>query len=154
MQRHLIADKVKSINNYITAYDATFPNSIILNLPEDKVISLTDSEIEFVDGIDTFEIIDGQHRLEGFKEYSNEDFEVIISIFINLSKEQQKRIFTTINTEQTKVDPSHSLYLELNDSLYTPRKIVAQISVTFNTDIKSPWRNRIKIGRASCWERV
>ncbi len=129
----------------IRTYDATFPSSIILNITDDFIVSRNHNEIEIKKTAKTFSIIDGQHRLEGFRNYKNDDFEVIVSIFINLSKELQSRIFTTINSEQTKVDPSISLYLERNDSLYTPRKVVAQIASTFSTDIKSPWNGKIKL---------
>jgi DGQHR domain-containing protein len=145
IQRKLNESKVKNIEGYLTAYDATFPSSIILNVDKEKVVSQTDKHLELLKDKNTFSIIDGQHRLNGFRNYRDKEFEVIVSIFIGLSKEQQARIFTTINSEQSKVDPSISLFLEKNDSFYTPRKIVTQITSTFNTDYKSPWKGRIKL---------
>lgn len=147
-QRQIIEEKVESIENYLTAYDATFPNSIILNVNKTNIINISDDEIELYKKEDTFTIIDGQHRLEGFRDNNYNGFELVVSIFINLSKQEQSRIFATINTEQTKVDSSQGLYLEMNENLYTPRKVVAQIASMFHTDNQSPWHGRIKlIGR-------
>lgn len=145
IQRRLNENKVQNIEDYLSAYDATFPTSIVLNVDNIHIIKESDNELILDKNESTFSIIDGQHRLQGFRKYKDSSFEVIVSIFINLSKEQQARIFTTINSEQTKVDPSISFYLEKDDKLYTPRKIVAQISSTFNIDNKSPWRGKIKL---------
>ncbi|MDN4074925.1 DGQHR domain-containing protein [Fictibacillus terranigra] len=146
IQRKLNENKVKSIEGYLTAYDATFPTSIILNINKDKLVSLSENEMIITESESTFSIIDGQHRLQGFRNYkNNQEFEVIVSIYINLNREQQSRIFTTINSEHTKVDPSISFYLEKNDTSYTPRKIAAQIAATFNIDTKSPWKGKIKL---------
>jgi DGQHR domain-containing protein len=145
IQRRLNENKVQSIEDYLSAYDATFPTSIVLNVDSKHIIQKSDDELILHKSDITFSIIDGQHRLQGFRKHKDSDFEVIVSIFINLNKEQQARIFTTINSEQTKVDPSISFYLEKDDKFYTPRKIVAQIASTFNIDNKSPWNGKIKL---------
>ncbi|QPW51913.1 DGQHR domain-containing protein (plasmid) [Bacillus thuringiensis] len=145
IQRPLNEDKVRSIEDYLNAYDATFPTSIVLNVTNDYIIQQSHEEMVLRKNKNTFSIIDGQHRLQGFRYSTDFDFEVIVSIFVDLSKEQQARVFATINSEQTKVDPSISFYLEKNDNLYTPRKIVAQIASTFNIDNKSPWKGKIKL---------
>lgn len=145
IQRTINESKVKSIEDYLTSYDASFPNSIILNINYDKVLSIDEDELIVVSSEDTFQIIDGQHRLEGFRKMFNIRFDLVVSIFIGLSEKEQARIFTTINSEQTKVNPSIEVYHHANDDFYTPRKVAANIAILFGTEIGSPWRNAIKI---------
>lgn len=143
-QRSLTEAKVKSIENYLESYDATFPNSIILNVSKDDV-SIRESRMIIKKRQNVFKIVDGQHRLAGFRSYQGEAFEVVVTIFIDLSDEEQARVFSTINSEQTKVDPSLSLYLSTTEDYYTPRKMVVELAAIFNTDFKSPWYRKIKI---------
>lgn len=144
LQRSLNRNKVEKIQRYLKLKDATFPNSIILNIPKDKVTEVSDNQLEITVDENSFSIIDGQHRLEGLKNFSG-DFELAISIFIGLSKEEQSRIFVTINSEQTKVNPSLSVYQESEDYLLTPRKFASQLAIYFATDPKSKWYKEIKI---------
>lgn len=146
VQRNLIESKVKRIESYLSYKNSTFPNSIILNISSDKVIDINDDYIEFIDSKDTFEIIDGQHRLAGFRNIKDKDidFELVVSIFINLSQNDMHRMFATINTEQTKVDPSRNLFVEYKDIYKTPRKIAVELAITFNIDKESPWNGKIK----------
>lgn len=145
IQRQLIPKKVKQITAYLKSKEATFPNSIILNVDKDHVISANDDSLILVDDESTFTIIDGQHRLEGLKNSNLTNFDVVLSIFVDLELNEQSRVFVTINTEQTKIDPSFGLYQELNDPLYTPRKMVVKLTELFNYDINSPWHKMIKL---------
>ena len=145
IQRELRKDKVESIKRYLVSKDATFPNSIILNLPQSNLISTSPTEITFKNAPNTFSILDGQHRLEGFRENNVEDFELIVTIFIDLDLSQQADIFSTINSEQTKVDSSLNLHLELNSKVYTPKKMMVEIAESFNNFKDSPWFDMIKM---------
>ncbi len=145
IQREIKTQKVKNIKDYLTAIDATIPNSIILNITSDKIIEKNSNTITIKNTRDTFTIIDGQHRLKGFEAAIDIDFDLSITFFIDLPKEDQIRVFVTINSEQTKVDPSISFYQESKDKFFTPRKMVADLSIMFATDLDSPWRNKIKL---------
>jgi len=145
IQRELKREKVLQIKNYLSSVDATFPNSIIVNTISDYVISKTDTEIELSVDENTFTIIDGQHRVEGFRENEAHNFELILAIFIDLKLDQQANIFSTINSQQTKVDPSLNLNLELNSEVYTPKKMMIEIAQSFNYDNNSPWYNSIRM---------
>lgn len=145
IQRELKEEKVKQIKKYLSTNKATFPNSIILNTEEKYVISKTNNSIELEINEDTFSIIDGQHRVEGFRNNPIENFNLIISILIDLKLDEQAEIFTTINSQQTKVDPSHNLNLELESIVYTPIKMMIEVSQSFNYDKESPWFNSIKL---------
>ncbi len=147
IQRELKEEKVKQIKKYLSTNKATFPNSIILNTEEKYVIAKTDNSIELEISEYTFSIIDGQHRVEGFRDNPIENFNLIISILIDLKVDEQAEIFTTINSQQTKVDPSHNLNLELESTVYTPIKMMIEIAQSFNYDKESPWFNSIKLLR-------
>jgi len=103
IQRILNKTRINEIKSYISTADASFPNSIILNLKTDKIISLIEANnIEsltkdqaktFLFNIklesDTFSVIDGQHRLFSFDENSCKDFYLPITFFIDLSEEDK-----------------------------------------------------------------
>jgi len=148
VQRDLRKDKVTQVKNYLTSIDATFPNSIILNTTSSSVISESDDYLEFNVDPNTFTIIDGQHRVEGFKDANNDlksDFELIVTIFKDLSNDKQSKIFTIINSTQTKVDPTLYYNLELNRKEYTPAKMMTEIAQSFNYDSNSPLFKVIKL---------
>ena len=149
IQRELKEEKVKQIKKYLSTNKATFPNSIILNTEEKYVINKNDNNIELEINENTFSIIDGQHRVEGFRDNPIDNFKLIVSIFIDLKSDEQAEIFTTINSQQTKVDPSHNLNLELESKVYTPIKMMIEIAQSFNYDSESPWHNNIKLLRNS-----
>lgn len=145
IQRELRPEKVKQIRNYLSTIDSTFPNSIIVNTTSEKVLNETEETLELYVEETTFTIIDGQHRVEGFRENIVENFELIIAIYKDLEISQQANIFSTINSQQTKVDPSHNLNLELNRNVYTPIKMMIEIAQSFNFDEESPWYNNIRL---------
>lgn len=145
IQRELNSEKIKQIRSYLTSNDATFPNSIIVNVNTKSIANENDNILELLINEDTFTIIDGQHRVEGFRDNEIDDFELILAIFKDLKTDQQANIFSTINSEQTKVDPSLNLNLELNNKVYTPKKMMIEIAQSMNYDKESPWFNNIKM---------
>lgn len=145
IQRDLRPEKVTQIRNYLSTRDATFPNSIIVNTTSNFVINETETKLTLEINDSTFTIIDGQHRVEGFRENNVANFEFIIAIFKDLAIEQQANIFSTINSQQTKVDPSHNLSLELDSKVYTPVKMIIEVAQSFNFDKESPWVNNIRL---------
>lgn len=145
IQRELRRDKVSQIKSYLTSVDATFPNSIIVNTTSEFLTEVTETTIELIIDENTFTIIDGQHRVEGFRDNDHENFELIVAIFKDLKIDQQASIFSTINSEQTKVDPSLNLNLELNSKVLTPKKMMIEQAQSFNYDKDSPWFDSIKM---------
>lgn len=145
IQRNLNEKKIRSLQDYLESPDATFPNSIILNVDKNYILSQTKSSLTLKYTKETFSVIDGQHRLESFRDLYDTDFELVVSIFLGLSIEEQARIFITINSEQTKVNPSVQIFQELHDKVYTPRKMAANIAILFAKDFDSPWLNKIKL---------
>jgi len=95
IQRDLSQARVPKIRKYIETVDASFPNAIILNLDSSFLSSKPgrtksdcsdDDYIFFEVSIDenAFKIIDGQHRLSGFKGADVGDFDLLIAFFIDL----------------------------------------------------------------------
>jgi len=60
VQRELDKSRVSSIEDYLESLDATFPNSIILNIDKKYVIDRNDNMLEIEVTPNTFSIIDGQ----------------------------------------------------------------------------------------------
>lgn len=145
IQRDLRPEKVAQIKKYLSTINATFPNSIIVNTTSEFVKSESENILELEVSDSTFTIIDGQHRLEGFRDNDVPNFELIVAVFKDLNIGQQAEIFSTINSQQTKVDPSHNLSLELDSNVYTPIKMMIEIAQSFNFDAESPWYNNIRL---------
>ncbi|KAF2518937.1 DGQHR domain-containing protein [Flavobacterium salilacus subsp. salilacus] len=145
IQRELKAEKVNQIKAYLTTTDATFPNSIIVNTESKYVSDETDDILQLIVNDSTFTLIDGQHRVEGFRDNLKNNFELIIAIFKDLKIDQQANIFSTINSQQTKVDASHNLSLELDSKIYTPIKMMIEIAQMFHFAKDSPWYNNIRL---------
>lgn len=77
-----------------------------------------------------------------------EDFEIIVSFFIDPTLDYQAMVFSTINRTQTKVpeDLVYSLFgLSKSDS---PQKTALEIILALNASEKSPLFNRVKISGA------
>ncbi len=145
IQRELREDKVRQIKSYLSSIDATFPNSIIVNTTSNFIESETDNHLTLRIDDATFTIIDGQHRVEGFRGNPINNFELIVAIYKDLKIDQQANIFSTINSQQTKVDPSLNLNLELNSKYYTPTKMMIEIAQSLNFDQDSPWADNIRV---------
>lgn len=145
IQRPLRQDKVNEIKKYLSTQKATFPNSIIVNVKKEYVVKQSETELEIEYREDAFTIIDGQHRLYGFEGYNGSKFELILTIFIGLEVQLQSEVFSIINSQQTKVDPSLNINLELQNKYDNPQKKIVQIAQTFNSDPKSAWFQQIRM---------
>lgn len=157
IQRGLSQTRLKEIGSYIETVDASFPNSIILNLRSANIVKQdtldavdcnADGRIvcfEIKMGEETFQIIDGQHRLAGFTDNNSAGFDLIVAFFIDLPVEEQAYLFSTINLTQTKV--SKSLVYDLFDLSQTrsPQKTAHLVAKAMNSDPDSPLYHRLKL---------
>lgn len=143
IQRELRTNKVNEISTYVESPHATFPNTIILNLNKKSLVSETENELVVRVDKDAFSIIDGQHRIEGLKK-SGESFDLAVSIFVDLPIHLQSEVFVTINTEQTKVNPSIAIIQYSQDTLLTPRKFASELAISFGINKGSVWEQKIK----------
>ncbi|MEZ9217241.1 DGQHR domain-containing protein [Vibrio cyclitrophicus] len=159
IQRPLSDVRTKTITKYISGPESTFPNSIILSIARKYV--KWDSEgrklnIEFKDVNEArriAKILDGQHRISGFNEGNlifiddddvQQDFELIVTIFVEADISTQANIFATVNLAQTKVNRSLVYDLESLARSRSPEKTCHDIAVILNRTKGSPFYKRIK----------
>lgn len=169
-QRKLDLNKrVKEITNYIQGVDFAFPNSIIIAANytdkgivednEEKRWRITTDDIghlTLVIPTDTklASIIDGQHRLEGFKN-TNEEFQkktqLLVSVYFDLPNPYQAYLFATINYNQKPVDKSLALEqfgFQTNvtpSNTWSPELLSVFFAKKLNIDQDSPFKGRIKM---------
>lgn len=150
IQRELVPRRVKEIKQYVSNIDATFPTSVILavamrHATYDERHRLMTLQRE--GGVAT--IIDGQHRIAGLEGFAN-DFDLNVTIFVDMELEDQAMTFATINIKQTKV--SRSLVYDLYEfqKARSPQKTCHNIARLLNREPASPFYGRIKIlGKAT-----
>lgn len=143
IQRDLRKDRIKQIHSFIYEKEyATFPNTFIISVSDDTLYEDGILRIPLRD--DEAYILDGQHRLSGF-DNNEEEFEIIVSVFIGLSKFYQAMIFANINGEQVKVNKSLVRSLYWFSEFRTPEMVTYTIVKFLNEQDNSPWNNKIKM---------
>jgi DGQHR domain-containing protein len=157
IQRRINRKRIRQIEQYVRTVDATFPTSIILSVSGDCATynpgarTLTLSNYHDPDAPERTvlykaiaKVIDGQHRIEGLKEYEGVPFELNVSIFVDLDVAEEGYIFSTVNLAQTKV--SKSLAYDLFDlaKSKSPQKLSHNIAVALDQNKDSPFFKRIK----------
>ncbi|HEY0076313.1 MAG TPA: DGQHR domain-containing protein [Abditibacteriaceae bacterium] len=145
IQRELSKERQVEISEYITKVDSAFPNSFIISVKQDDVVSYEDDLLRIKAHDKAASIIDGQHRLSGFTADTIQKFDLIVSIFIDLPIEDQAMLFATINLKQTRVNPSLVYDLFEETKLRSPQKTCHDIAKAMNADEASPLYRRIKI---------
>lgn len=111
IQRKLVRRKVIQVGRYLDSDLAIFPNSIILNLNSKYLLNVSETQLIIDDSSKVFKIIDGQHRVKAFGE-TKVDFDILVSIFVDLPQHKMSDIFKTINSTQKPLEPS--LYQRIN----------------------------------------
>lgn len=148
IQRPLSTSRVTEISKYVNLVDATFPTSIILHIQErdiefDEKKSIL--KVPFKDNI--AKVLDGQHRIAGLEGFNGKgrDFQINVTIFVEMELEDQAIVFATINKTQTKVNKS--LVADLFDFAKhrSPQKTAHVIVRALNQKQGSPFKDKIKI---------
>jgi DGQHR domain-containing protein len=157
IQRPLVPKRVREIGTYVNTADACFPTSIILAIQgvcatydKDTNQMELSNYLEPSEGEepiyyrDIAKVLDGQHRIEGLRDFIGESFEVNVSIFIDADIADQAYIFSTVNLTQTKVN--RSLAYDLFDlaKSRSPQKTCHNIAVALDQSDGSPFFERIK----------
>lgn len=172
-QRETDNDRIKKITRYTETVDACFPNSIILgaNYTEDgRLVEDPDSEdtndrirwrVEEENGsyflvIPTEKalasIIDGQHRLFGFKNSENKSMHLLCSVYLDLPMPYHAQIFASINMNQVKVDKNriYNLFqfqLESGSSdTWSPETLAVYFARVLSEETTSPLNKKIRLG--------
>ncbi len=169
IQRELTGRRLTEIAKYVSYSDATFPASIVLSIKSIDNITGEKNIIDYEDGILTLtkndriaQIIDGQHRVFGIQKFIENNgvfndtfqFDLIVSLFIDIDPDSESMIFSTINKAQTKVNKS--LVYDLYDLAKTrsPQRTAHNIVKLLDEKEGSPFNGMIKrLGVANDSER-
>jgi DGQHR domain-containing protein len=96
---------------------------------------------------DIAKVLDGQHRIAGLRHYEKpgSQFQIVVSIYIDMELEDQAIVFATINKEQKNV--SNSLVADLFDfaKSRSPQKTAHNVARALNDKVGSPFYQKIKI---------
>ncbi|MEP7319004.1 MAG: DGQHR domain-containing protein [Panacibacter sp.] len=173
-QRLLNKGRAKKLADYIVAgqetKDAFLPTSIFLATNKNIAFNPNYNTIEIdIDEIGPFNVVDGQHRVEGLKMAADKDsrvleFEVPVNIAINLSEIEQMCHFLIVNTTQKSVEEGVAQRIRarltksmgVDDTPNLPKWIFNSVQkgedekalqyVDFlNGDKDSPWHNKIRM---------
>ncbi len=173
-QRLLNKGRAKKLADYIVAgqetRDAFLPTSIFIATDKNISFNPSNNTIEIdINEVGPFNIVDGQHRVEGLKMAVEKDkrvleFEVPVNIAINLSEIEQMCHFLIVNTTQKSVEEGVAQRIRarltramgVDDTPNLPKWIFTSVQkgedekalqyIDFlNTDRESPWRNKIRM---------
>jgi DGQHR domain-containing protein len=157
IQRPLIQNRVDELKQYVRTVDACFPTAVIVAIssrcadfdPNTNRLRLRNDPNPEGDTEPTYyrniaKVLDGQHRIAGLLDYPGDDFEVNVSIFIDIDLEDQAYIFSTVNLAQTKVNKSLAYDLSELSRSHSPQKTCHNIAVALDQVKASPFFQRIK----------
>jgi len=177
-QRVLDTTRTKRLADYILKAwkdkDAFLPTSIFLATDKDISFDKDKNEITFeVERVCPFNVVDGQHRVQGLIEAAMEnpeiqEFELIANIAVNLDMVTQMCHFLIVNTTQKAVNKGVeqqiisrlSNMVGFEDTPTLPKWIQNQVNkgddrdalgivYYLNTEIDSPWYKKIKMANKS-----
>jgi DGQHR domain-containing protein len=150
-QRDLNEGRVAELEKYVTTTDACFPTSVILDISSEHVeFDPKRKKLKIEKSREVAKIIDGQHRIAGLENYNGADFNVNVTIFIDMDLEDQAMVFATINLKQTKVTKSLAYDLYEYSKNRSPQKTCHNIVKLLNFKDGSPFYKRVKIlGKAT-----
>lgn len=157
IQRPLRQDRVDQLQSYVRTVDACFPTAVILAVDsrsanfDSTTNKLTlrndpnpDGDLDPIYYRNIAKVLDGQHRIAGLMGYEKDDFEVNVSIFVDIDIEDQAYIFSTVNLAQTKVNRSLAYDLSELTKTPSPQKTCHNIAVALDQLTSSPLHHRIK----------
>jgi DGQHR domain-containing protein len=107
-QRQLSKPRADDIAKYLDQGVGSIPTNIVLSAQEDAKLKYNrrNKTISFERLDKSFLVLDGQHRLWGYQiclERFKKDHRVPLSIYENLSRTEETRLFIDINTKQVGV---------------------------------------------------
>lgn len=157
-QRIITKDRIQSISNFFNnSKNLMLPNPVIIVFDEDddiqKKIKYRNNELYFPTSYCSAWIIDGQHRIYGFKDHpkykdwipnEDEDFKIPVVVFMEMSKIEQNKTFLNINYYQKRIDAVlfndlSTIIQDLTHEITWPSLLVSELNKI------EPWKNRIKI---------
>ena len=101
------------------------PSSIVMNVRK-KTLKFKNNKLLIGDDA-VFYIVDGQHRLEGLRQYKKNGYEVPVTILENLENYQEAAQFLIINSTQKRVDPQLQLRVLFKTDELGLNKLIKEI---------------------------
>lgn len=167
IQRKISPARVGELRDYVRTADATFPTSIVVAVPgrcaqwneaaNELVLSSYSSDEnpeQDVSFEDIAKVLDGQHRLRGFAQNldgqfefdlsADKPFDLNVAIFVDADLPQQANIFATVNLAQTKVNKSLVYDLASLSASRSPQKSAHYVAVALDSAEGSPFYKNIK----------
>ncbi len=149
VQRDMQQERINKISKYCSDPDAIFPTPIVVSVEKGAKVRLDEEHHTVImyedDGI-IGDVIDGQHRLWGIEgsKYADQ-FILPVVLMFDLTLEEKAYIFSTINSNQRRVDPSLIFDLFEVANTRSPQKTVHEIARIMNSSKTSPFYNRLKM---------
>ena len=171
-QRSLNTSRAKKFADYIIAgqneKDVFLPTSVFLATDKNIPFKSENNTIEIIFAdVCPFNIVDGQHRIEGLKIAAEKDkrvldFELPVNIAINLHETAQMIHFLIVNTTQKNVDESIAQRIrarikpKIKDTPTLPKSLLKAVEsgdddsalkyiYYLNDNPESPWKGKIKM---------
>lgn len=146
-QRTLDDGRARSIADYIRS-GGTIPSSIILSAQPGSELTYNSKNktITFNELQSSFLILDGQHRVYGFRKLLNEGvkYRVPVIIYNDLTPTQEARIFIDINTLQRPVPKELLLDIKrLADRESDDERMLDELFTSFETESDSYLLNKL-----------
>jgi DGQHR domain-containing protein len=138
-QRVLDRSRAQDIANYIDQ-GGVIPSSIVLSAQPDALAKIVGQgkTLEFKRDPKAFLVLDGQHRVYGFQ-LAKKETRVPVVVFIDLTRQEETRLFIDINTKQRPVPNELLLDIKKQADYETEvESTLGEIFETFNEDEDSP----------------
>lgn len=164
-QRLIKKSRLKSVEDFIENENGYFPNSIVISIDAkncqfdhaDTQVKSTISDVGILHLPKKYKsayIIDGQHRLYGYSNTTYKDKNTIpVVAFVNLSREEQVKLFMQINENQKAVSKDLKETLKA-DLLWTSDRfdeqidaLTSRIAINLGENRNSPLFGKISIGQ-------
>lgn len=150
VQRILNTKRAKEIGEYIKEATSVLPNAIVVSLTSDVEIRRTGVAnkvtVEFPSDSGKYAyVLDGQHRLAGFKHSDGVEFELPVVALFSADENMRGKIFADINSKQIRVSDTHllSTYYQIRE-LPPEQTATMDVVKALNVDTDSPLKGRIK----------
>lgn len=151
IQRILNPQRAKEIGQYIKQANSLLPNSLVVSLTSDVEIQPSGTDkvkaLRFPATEGKFAyILDGQHRLEGFKYSDGIEFDLPVVAIHDADDSLRGKIFADINSKQKAVSDVLllSLYYQIND-MPADETPVMDVIVMLAQDGNSPLKGQIQM---------
>jgi DGQHR domain-containing protein len=148
-QRELDKKRAAEIANYIDLGLGTIPSSIVLSAQEDSEFNYDSKKksVSFLNMNKAFLIIDGQHRVYGFK-LAKTALRIPVVVYENLSKRDESRLFIDINSKQKGVPTELLLDIKkMAEYENDTEQYLRELFDTFSTENDSALYNRLSASK-------